>query len=411
MLEVGQRLGVSGHRVSNQLGVDQESIKRKVAHIVTKAVVATVQDLTVERILLLCTSSNSSTWNSILDKSNVVGSAVKWNQNIVQSLGLVVVNVKVLQLLGSNRIESIGGVVHLVLGIVVGSNESLFFGSPPCKSHLVVDLELGQLLGNFQKRDSSRAIVVDTRTSSDTVGVSAKHNNVVTIAVNSLCNNVQGLDGGNVRVNQNGSRQRTLGQQRNVLLAVLLGNTNSWSNNSIWWSTSKTAPNFSVLVVVDDGSQSTQLSCIDRFLGESANTSLDQNNRTTGVFWEVRQVASVVSNNNKRASDKVLVRSRRTEAKVGKRLRLGAVNQSIKGIGLADGSWQSLDRNVVVTVQLVDLLLDVVNCGPMTFGTNDSCRMAKLLLRLGGNLVQSLCSLSERFFGDESLKSGGVDLR
>jgi hypothetical protein len=77
-----------------------------------------------------------------------------------------------------------------VLGVVVAAEETELFTGPEAEADGVVDRVSGELLGDFEDADDAGAVVVDTGTREDGVGVAADDEDGVFVAADCFCDDV-----------------------------------------------------------------------------------------------------------------------------------------------------------------------------------------------------------------------------
>ena len=112
--------------MSNKLGVKNPSSVVDIVSVVAELVVTgikrntcnTSKKLSLLRSLKdLSARSNTTTGNTVFDEAVVVRATVKGNESVVHALGVVVVNVQLLQLAGSRRVDLIVSIINLVCKI------------------------------------------------------------------------------------------------------------------------------------------------------------------------------------------------------------------------------------------------------------------------------------------------------
>lgn len=320
----------NGNSVSNSLGVLDLGLPGNVGDIVASGVVA---DIVCDTSLtavgssllwgleLLRSSEETTRGNTVLEERSVIGASGEVSWEGLNANGLEVV---LEELLGLSRSQWAGGselgsvtvvntveevwrsdhvevevkadLVQVLLGgllnEVSSSQKTLLLGSPPGEADGIVDLVLGQLLGDLEETDGAGAVVVNTWAGLDGVGVAANVNNVVVVTSLGLSNDVGG--GGNVEDDVDGGDLRSAGSDRCLeALSVGVGNSNSG-----WVITlaSKSSGNNTWLVVVDDGTDGTGSLSVGSLSTEGASSTLDQSNLARDLSWEIGSVATKVGN-------------------------------------------------------------------------------------------------------------------
>lgn len=335
-----QRLGgdtENGGGVSNGLGVLDLSLPSNVGDIVASSVVADiVSDAGLSAVgssLLwgldvLSTSEESTGGDTVLEERSVIGASreIGWEGLDANRLEVVLE-----QLLGLGRSQWAGGselgsvtvvdtvevvwrsdhvevqvdadLVELLLGGLlneVGSSQkTLLFGGPPGEADGVVDLVLGQLLGDLEETDGAGAVIVDTWANLDGVRVATKVDDVVVVASFRLSNDVGG--GGDVEDDVDGGDLLSSSSDG----GLKAGSISVADTDGGWVVTlaSESTGSNTWLVVVDDGTDGTGSLSVGGLLSESASATLDQGNLARNASWEISSVATKVGNVDEITSD------------------------------------------------------------------------------------------------------------
>jgi hypothetical protein len=199
---------------SNSLGVPLESVQSKVGDVVPSLVIVDVvsnTNLAAEEFKLFLSLDNLSTSEETAQETGVVAAAAEVRRNGVEAVGGeevleedfrfgaaggagLVVGASV-AVVDSEDVVGRGDHVEVevqadcggffggeVLGVVVAAEETELFTGPEAEADGVVDRVSGELLGDFEDADDAGAVVVDTGTREDGVGVAADDKDGVFVA-------------------------------------------------------------------------------------------------------------------------------------------------------------------------------------------------------------------------------------
>jgi hypothetical protein len=164
--------------------------------------------------------------------------------------------------------------------------------SPEGETDGVVDLVLGQVLGDLELSNNSRAVIVDTSTD-DGVSVATELNNVVLVTTTSSSKNVGGGTVLKDGVDVEGGEDWTGLDVGEKGLTSLLGDTGNWDVWSLWarWGT-ESSGELTGGVVVDDSTLSTGSASKSDLETELAGTTGDQSDLASGLSWEIGLIAT-----------------------------------------------------------------------------------------------------------------------
>lgn len=272
---------VEGNGVGNSLGVDDESLPVQVVDIITNLVVVDIvslASLAAEELglrlslLALGTGEETTSGNADLQERSVVGTASEGSRGRGRLLGLEEILELLLDGIGASRAgKVVGGSVtvvdeetvvgrgnHIVVEVeadlveglsasignpVLGSNktellwinvsirsidiyERMPTSSPEREADSVLGRVLSEVLGNLELSNDTRAVIVDTRATSNRVRMSTELNNVVLVTATGGSENVGGGpvlgNGDNVDVSDGGGTSGNLGPE---LVGVLESDT------------------------------------------------------------------------------------------------------------------------------------------------------------------------------------------
>jgi hypothetical protein len=213
---------------SNSLGVPLESVQSKVGDVVPSLVIVDVvsnTNLAAEEFKLflsldnLSTSEETARSDAAIQETGVVAAAAEVRRNGVEAVGGeevleedfrfgaaggagLVVGASV-AVVDSEDVVGRGDHVEVevqadcggffggeVLGVVVAAEETELFTGPEAEADGVVDRVSGELLGDFEDADDAGAVVVDTGTREDGVGVAADDEDGVFVAADCFCDDV-----------------------------------------------------------------------------------------------------------------------------------------------------------------------------------------------------------------------------
>ena len=219
---------VLGNCSSDGLGVPLESVPREVSDVVARAMVVDVvrnTGLAAEELSLLLglddfsTGEEATRGNTEVEETSIITATAEIRWHRVKTI----LSEEVLE--ESLRLRAAGGAGHVegaavavvdaqdvvgrgdhvevevqadlgglfggeVLGVVVGAEQAELLGGPEADADGVVDGVAGELFGDFEDADDAGAIVVDTGTREDGVGVAADDEDGVFVAADCFCDDV-----------------------------------------------------------------------------------------------------------------------------------------------------------------------------------------------------------------------------
>lgn len=427
----------NGNSVSNSLGVLDLGLPGYVGDVVASGVVAdivcdtsltTVGSGLLWGLDLLSSGEETTRCNTVLEERSIIGASGEISWEGLDAGGLEVVLEELLSLGRSdwaggsergsvtvvNTVEEVWRSNHVKVEIdadlvqvllsglldeVSSTKQTLLLSGPPGEADGVVDLVLGQLLGDLKKTDGAGAVVVDTWAGLDGIGVASQVDDVVVVTSLGLSNDVGG--GGDIKNDVDGSDLGLTSLDRCLDgLSVSVGDTNGG-----WVITlaPKSSGNNTGLVVVDDGPDGTSSLGVGSLSTESASSTLDQGNLARDASWEVSSVATKVGNVDNVLSDG-------SSSGEGHDLtwdRL-AVDGNISGGGGDIEVLGVIGVVVIVWLQVVKNPLDggLVSLRSDNTGTVASGELGKIL-KLVSKLLESLLLdvVGELFLGGVSLCS------
>ena len=190
-----------------------------VVHIVRDAGSTTEHLKLLLRLDALSATCNATSRNTSLKEGPVVRSAVELDLGVVEAQVVEVGSELVLRLRGTGRaggvvstaiavvdLDGVVGAGHHVeveeqadlvllrlrelLNVVLCAQQAGLLAGPPGEADGVVDGELAELDGDLEEGDGARAVVVDSRSGGDRVGVAADVDDVVVVTSDGLSNDV-----------------------------------------------------------------------------------------------------------------------------------------------------------------------------------------------------------------------------
>ena len=195
-----ERDGVGGNGKGGSVGVDAESIEGQVGHVIANTVVVDIvsdTSLTAKELGILLaldffgTGEETTTGDADVEEGTVVRATAEFSGGAGQTITLIVLLEEGFDLGGSggssevegravtvvDHVGVVGGgdhievEVHADLGqflvaeagdVELTSQETVFLGGPEGESNGVVDVEVGERLGDNKVADDTRSIIVDT---------------------------------------------------------------------------------------------------------------------------------------------------------------------------------------------------------------------------------------------------------
>lgn len=410
----------NGNSVRNSLGVLNLSLPRNVLVVIASSVVAdvvsdaglsAVSSSLLRGLELLRASEESTGGDTVLEERSVIGASREISREGLDADRLEVVLEQLLSLgrskwtsgaeLGSvtviDTIEVVWRSDHVevevdadllellwsgLLDEVSSSEKTLLLGGPPGEAHGVVDLVLGQLLGDLEETDGAGAVVVNSWAGLDGIGVATEVDDVVVVTSLGLSNDVGG--GGDVEDDVDGGDLGSASSDGGLdASSVSVGNTDGG-----WVITlaSKSTGNNTCLVVVDDGTDGTGSLGVGGLRSESTSSTLDQGNLARNVSWVISSVATNVGDVDDWASD---------SSSGGEGHDLGWKGGTVDGdISTGCGDIEVLGVVGVVVIVWLQVVKNPLDGGLVSLRSDDTGAVAGgelgEILKLGSELLEGL---------------------